>query len=201
LNISRILIRVVCTAAILLYQDTSFAETASELKEKYFSGIEAVKVIETAFKGEQHYFVLAVSHEPLAVRNMDVAKKRNNLITRAALLRHMENKSKVDKSSLAIEIRGLVKVGDWNRESTFFQLSYVPISSVRFVSKKDTSSDSVSLATIENEVKAEIAVLETYAQKHPKSVETQQSLYNLYMANGDVDGANKSMDKFMDLKF
>ena len=181
------------------FQSISYASDVIEYRDKYFTTVDSSKVVEESRNGQPHYFIQVVSYEPLA--RAAFAKRRNDLMTRLALLRYLEVKNKVPKSTLGLELKGLISHGTWSQKGAYFQISSIPVSSVRFVMNKDTGNDVLSLASIRNDGVVEMNGLIALSRKEPNSLEIHQALYELYVINGDLEGANSSMDKIIELKF
>lgn len=195
----RLLIASFLVSSVAFSQSISYASDVIEYRNKYFNTVDSSKVVEGSRDGQPHYFIQVVSYEPLT--RAALAKRRNNLMTRLALLRYLEIKNKVPKSMLGLELKGLITHGSWSQKSAYFQISSIPVSSVRFVINKDIGNDVLSLASIKNYGVVEMNELITLSRKEPNSTETHQALYELYVINGDLDGANSSMDKIIELKF
>lgn len=163
-------------------------------------GTHAVARVEHA--GVSYWVVAAASPVLTGVEPQNVSRQRLLLTLRAALARHIEQ----GESHTSLTISGLRILRIWQDKARLLGLGYIPEQSIAPASdrsrQKATPRTDIEIAEDwRREILREIQRLEAEIRADPASQVTLETLRQLYISVGDIEGANRTADALMQAKF
>lgn len=199
----------IITVIILIV--SGFNKTELEnIKNKEFKNITTptVKLIEN----NNTYFILSTSFKHFKTDRENKIKKNLTILGKSLLFKKIK---KSDEDINSITLKNFSFGIMWNKANKYYLLSYISRKNVILVKNSVKTVDKQKIKTISNKknnetitnymvsknLSDEIQDLKNSINKSPKSLDIYKLLYEYHKINGDLDNANKIMDKIIELKF
>ena len=198
-------------------------ENIHEIKKQHFMETASFKVKKIQRKNREYYFIRVFEYIDTEIDDLTEIKQDLGLTAKGVLFNYLKKK---DKNIKSIQLKNFVPATYWTFKNRLFLLSYVATDKVLINPKKikkQLSYSSMNESKINNDQKKsqhkanheqvvniddytsiidkKIKQLLSITKSNPKSIDAHQALYELYLLNHDIDNADKTMDKLMELKF
>jgi hypothetical protein len=196
----------ISTSILIVYPAIAGAHDA---KTDYFKGNDKNSII-VVKNGSNSIYYIQVQFADASNASLQYVNTKLNLLTRYVLLKHLQGEH---KNITGMQISGLTAVDSFKIGSNYFKISKVDKDSVKLINGKfqanapssyvasNSESEVVNSADVHNHIQKEIHETNSALIANPNSLTLWTNLFNLYFVTGNLEEANRSMDKVIELTF